>query len=126
MKTGIDCKVCCVRIAENADGATVFLFLLLSHGISHDRCQLPKNVSVSRPDFDEIVCESTESLSSSLDDNTDQGASEIGLLTESSTATAQAAQCDVTVAASSCIGKAPRSKTLKSAKKVCICSKIFG
>ena len=76
-----------------------------------------KNVSVSHPDFDEIVCESTESVSSSLDDNTDQGASEIGLLTESSTATAQSAQCNVPVAASSSIGKRPRSKTLKAVPK---------
>ena len=76
-----------------------------------------KNVSVSRPDFDKIVCESTESVSSSLDDNTDQGASEICLLTESSTATAQTAQCNVPVAASSSIGKAPCSKTLKTVPK---------
>ena len=67
-----------------------------------------------RPDFDEIVC---ESVSSSLDDNTDQGASEIGLLTESSTATAQTAHCNVPVAASFSIGKALRSKTLKTVPK---------
>ena len=73
-----------------------------------------KNVSVSRPDFDEIVY---ESVSSSLDDNTDQGASEIGLLTESSTATAQTAHCNVPVAASFSIGKALRSKTLKTVPK---------
>ena len=47
----------------------------------------------------------------------DQGASEIGLLTESSTATAQSAQCNVPVAASSSIGKRPRSKTLKAVPK---------
>ena len=49
--------------------------------------------------------------------STDQGASEIGLLTESSTATAQSAQCNVPVAASSSIGKRPRSKTLKAVPK---------
>jgi len=61
------------------------------------------------------LCErsSTESISGSFD-------SEIGLLTESSTATAQTAQCDVPVAVSSSIGKAPRSNTKNSAKKVCL------
>jgi len=69
------------------------------------------------PTLTKLCVRVLKSVSSSLDDNTDQGASEIGLLTESSTATAQSAQCKVPVAASSSIGKRPRSKTLKAVPK---------
>ena len=97
--------------------ATVFLFLLLSHRVSHDCCQLPKMFPFHMPTLTKLCVRVLKSVSSSLDDNTDQGASEIGLLTESSTATAQSAQCKVPVAASSSIGKRPRSKTLKAVPK---------